>query len=341
MPPLNPSALLATLLDTGYSQATAGVIAAIAQETERGPLAERLKQLEQRAEELDQADELLPAEDATLRALLADLGDSLEKGAILIAAVSPLLEGLGINAAGQYVRQISLPGVSDQQLAGIGVRWNNPDPEALNAVVNYTNSDAWAALLKKYGDIEAQVRAIALDGIAGGRGALAIARDLREAIESLPASQANTLMRTLQMQSFKEATALNQVANADILEPETIRIAALDDRTCMSCVALHGTRLPLGATVDDHWNGRCTSITIVKGLPPPDVQTGEDWFANRTEDQQREQMGNAAYEAWKAGAISLQDFPERHTDALFGEMITKASLKGMLGRAAKDYYMTN
>lgn len=336
-----PAELLSLLLDQGYTDTTAAVIGAIARDTERGPLAERLKQFDARAKELADKGESMTAEDAALRALLADFGDTLRKNALLIDAVSLGLESLGIDAAGQFVRMTTLPGISDEQLQGVGVRWNYADVEAINALVNYTQSDAWKQMLAQYGDIEERVKNIAIKGIVSGQGSLSMARDLRQAIEYIPAFQANVLMRTLQMESFRDAAAINQTANADILEPYCIRIAALDDRTCMSCVALNGTQIPLGSTVDDHWNGRCTSITVIKGVEPPNVQTGEDWFAARSEQEQRSQMGNAAYEAWRDGAISLKDFPQNQTDPLFGDMIVEASLKGILGEGAQKYYATS
>jgi len=333
-----PVELLSKLLDKGYSNATAQVIRSIARDTETGPLALRLDQFDQRAAELAAQGEQMSVDDPVLRALLADFGQALKKDALLINAAAPDLESLGIDAAGNFVRQTSLPGLSDKMLQGIGVTWNSPPPEAIQQVVQYTAGDAWKNFLSEYGDIEAKVRAIAVRGIMSGMGPRAIANEIRHAVETIPAFQANALMRTLQVTSFRDSQVVHELANADILQPVKIRMAALDDRTCMSCVALSGTELALGERVNDHWNGRCFSITILRGRKAPDVQTGEEWFENRTEAQQRAQMGDAAYEAWIEGAIALNDFPHHETDPLFGEVITEASLKGMIGEDAKKYY---
>lgn len=106
----------------------------------------------------------------------------------------------------------------------------------------------------------------------------------------------------------------------------------------MSCVALHGQILPIDARIDDHHMGRCTSITKVRGLDAPTVESGPDWFTAQSEDTQRQMMGDARFEAWKSGAIQWGDFPKAYTDDLFGRMIGEASLRGMLGSGAKAYY---
>ena len=114
-------------------------------------------------------------------------------------------------------------------------------------------------------------------------------------------------------------------------------IAVLDDRTCMSCISLHGTRLPINARVDDHHSGRCDSVTKVRGLPVPVVESGEDWFNRRTDSQQQAQMGVAAWHAWQAGAFNLDQYPRPYTDDLFGDMIGHNSLVGILGAKAQEF----
>jgi hypothetical protein len=337
-----PVELLSKLLDKGYTDATAQVIRSIARDTQSGPLANRLKQFDERAAELAAAGEAMKADDPVLRALLADFGVALKRDALLIDAAAPDVQAIGIDGAGEFVRQNVLPGFSTRMMEGIGVSWNTPSAEAVQSVVQYTSGEAWQAELAKYADgIGRQAQEIAIRGIVSGKGPMAIARDLRNAIENMPAFQANNLMRTLQVTSFRDAAVMHQVANAAILETEVIRVAALDDRTCMACVALCGTRLKLGERVNDHWQGRCFSVTIVKGRPAPNVPNGEEWFEARTPLQQRQQMGSAAYEAWTEGAIALGDFPHKKDDALFGEIITENSLKGMLGDDAKQYYKNN
>jgi len=224
---------------------------------------------------------------------------------------------------------LALPGISDGQLAQIGVAWNVPDPEAVNALVGYVNSEGWAAEIGRYpGLILDTVRHQAVRGIVEGWSPLVTAREIRRISEGMTVAQANNLMRTVQLVSYRDATAIHQRANADILT-EQIRIATLDGRTCMACVALHGTRLAVGERVLDHHQGRCTSIAVVRGRPRV-VQTGEDWFNGLDEATARGLAGDAAYELLRSGRATLRDFVQPYRDPVFGEMIREASVRQII-----------
>lgn len=331
--------LMASLLDRGYTRAAGAVLDAVSANGSSGVLKRRLAELEQEAARLAAEGVRMTPQNPVMRALIADLEDVMRANAALVNSASEGVQASGIQASSVVQRQLALPGVSDAQLRALGVRWNVPNPEAVAQVVNYAESDAWAALLGKYqtGTVDT-VRTIAVRGMTAGWGPLRIAREVHAVVTGLPTHEANVLLRTLQLTAMRDADVVHRVSNAAILEYQ-IRIAALDDRTCMACVALHGERLPIDARIDDHHAGRCTSITVVKGIgEPAGLITGEQWFARRTPEQQRAQMGNAAFEAWQAGAITLKDFPKPYTDPVFGRMVREASLKGMLGPDAKAYY---
>lgn len=337
-----PAELLRGLLDSGYTDATAQVIRAISTGADREPLRTRLAQFDARAAELAAAGEQMSEDDPVLRALLADFGDQLRRDALLIDTAAPDLQSLGIDAAGQFFRQTTIPGLTDAMLAGFGIEWNSPDPEAINAAVQFTTSEAWAAELAKYQTgIESQVREIALRGIVSGRGPLDIAREVRGAIDSIPAYRANSTMRTLQLESYRTGAALHQDANRGILEVQ-IRIAALDARTCLCCISEHGKELPIGEKVVDHDQGRCTSITKLKGQvgdiifqryvnnEQVNFKTGEEWFNALPEDQQRAIAGPGALEALERGDVRLADFVQPYNSAIYGPMIRQSSLRNAL-----------
>lgn len=340
-----PVELLSKLLDKGYTQATAQVIRSIARDTETGPLAERLKQLDQHAQELADKGEAMSPDDPYLRALLADFGDALKKDAVLIDAVAPDVQTLGIDAAGQFVRQTSLPGFSDAMLHSIGVQWNTPDPEAVNAAVGFVTSDAWKAELQQYtSDPVDKALQIAIRGIVAGEGPLTTAREVHAFIEAYPAYRANSLMRTTQLESYRAATAIHQDANRDILVVQ-IRQAALDDRTCLCCIALHGTEVPIGEPILDHDQGRCFSITKVKGRlgevvtqryindEPVMFQTGEEWFNALPEERQKAIAGFGALDALKRGEVRMGDFVQPYQSDIFGDMVRQGSLKRAIEQA--------
>lgn len=321
--------LVRKLLDRGYENASRAMIEAIASEFNSGVMATRLNQLDAESQRLAMSGEKLTADNPVLRATLADLDTALRQSARHINQAAGDVQQNGMDAASTLTRELALPGISDEQLKNIGIRWNTPDPEALVAAINFTRTGAWKAELNKYqqgvGDV---ARNIALRGIAEGRGPIHIARDLRKTITTLPIAKANNIARTLQLASYRTGTAANQVVNSDILEG-AIRIAVLDSRTCMSCVALHGKRLRVGEIVRDHHQGRCTCISIVKNRPR-NIQAGEVWFRNQNEEVQRKMMGDTAYKEWRRGKFQLADYPQPYKDDVFGLMIREKSLRDLL-----------
>jgi len=342
MPPAQRNVLEAVnkLLERGYAQAAGAVLRTITlQSTGDNTLMQRrLAELMAEAARLAEAGKRLTPENAILRAVLADFDDVMRANQALVAGAAGEVQASGIAVAGQAVRATALPGISDAALRAAGLTWNVPDPEALRALIEYTASSAWQQRLDRYGEgLGTLARDTVVRGMAMGQGPLATAEQLRGVIENLPEAYADTMMRTLQITSYHDAQVVHRVANAHIIT-EHVRTASLDDRTCMACVALHGTVLRPDERVDDHHNGRCTSVAVVRGRAAPEVEAGPAWFERQPEARQRAMMGDAAYEAWKAGAINLQDYPRRYTDPVFGEMVGAQSLRGMLGDAAREYY---
>ena len=64
---------------------------------------------------------------------------------------------------------MALPGLTDQDLRGIGIGWNTPDPDAVNAAVNFTNGQAWRDELERFGrDVPNQLRQMIIRSIVNG-----------------------------------------------------------------------------------------------------------------------------------------------------------------------------
>lgn len=334
--------LINGLLDRGYNNTVQPVLNAVARSTNSGLIQQRLGELDKEVARLMEAGEKLKPDNPVLRALLADLQDTMKVNGKVVDGAAEAVQQTGIDAAARIQRQLALPGVTDAQLAKIGIKWNNPDPEAVAQLISYANSDPWVAMLEKYGaDVVDVVRNQAIRGIAEGWSPLRTASSIRQITENMPGYSANTLMRTLQLTSYRDATAASQNANINIID-QVIRIAALDDRTCLSCIALHGSVVwdserdggtPVNR-VDDHWNGRCTCIVQVKGRPPFNITPGPQWFDSLSTSRQQQQASFAdspgKFEAFKNGSVTLQDFVHQHTDSTFGDMIREASLSDAL-----------
>lgn len=126
-------------------------------------------------------------------------------------------------------------------------------------------------------------------------------------------------------------------------------VATLDTKTCPSCIALHGTRHPFYEEFYDHPHGRCIPVPLVTELPlwvyggdyeikHPSVGSGEEWFDLLDSDTQKEILGPGMYNAWKDGAVSLQDMSVLVDNPAYGTIARKASLVELLGDGARQYY---
>lgn len=320
------------LLDGQFNRVMALIYQAIGRDFARtGLLGKRLADIEARAKELDADGKPMTLETPEVSAFLADYERSLRRYAALLDSVAESIQVTGVTAGLAIAERTTLAGLEATQFAR---RWQRPAQGVLTELVKYVSKPEFKQRVDDYPSAVIKI----ISGVVRGKNPIATARALRTVSPSLTSYGANSLMRTLQMTAYRDATAASYVANADILEPVCIRIAALQvGRTCLACIALHGTEIPLGSRVDDHDNGRCTSIAIIRGRPR-NIQTGIDWFGGLTTDQKRTIAGQSAYEAISRGDVTLPEFVGRRTDPIFGPQIEALSLKKLFGPAAQDYY---
>jgi hypothetical protein len=147
---------------------------------------------------------------------------------------------------------------------------------------------------------------------------------------------------TTQLYAYREATRANYIANSEIVGSWKW-YAALDGRTCLSCVNKHGREFEANQSLNDHHQGRCTQIPIIKdyqkfGLEPLQIETGENWFNQLPNSQKIERMGEARYRAFLAGEFRFSELSQPYQNDIYGEMIKEASLVGLLGQRAERYY---
>ena len=339
------SLYLGRLLDRAFGSIAGPLLLQIAASTRSGRIQQGLRELDEEVRRLIDAGETrLKPDNPVLRNLLADLKDEMRTNSGHLAAAAEALQRNGIELAGTVQQELAFAGIPRRQLATIGIRWNSPDPAAVQRLVDYSRRESWRALVAKYGDDAVEiVQRQSLMGIAGGWSPRRTAERIRELVENVPRVQAENLMRTLQLTSYRDATALQQTANTEIIR-QVVRVAALDQRTCLACIAAHGDVLwdserdggnPV-ERVHDHHSGRCSSVIIVRGRQR-DIQSGETWF-NSLPPQ--EQAGLAALqnspgklEALRSGRVRLDDFRRPYRDDTFGQMLGEASLQDALEKA--------
>jgi len=223
---------------------------------------------------------------------------------------------------------------------GVRVRWNRLPIEATQDLIGFLHdgSPLRALLDELPGQAGQAVADELVQGVALGLNSREISRRIRRAA-GVGLVRALRIARTETMRAYREATRRSYQANSDIVKG-WIWHAALDRRTCPMCWAMHVTQHGLDETLGDHPNGRCTMIPWVasweelgfEGAPDTRVvvEPGESIFKEQPEDVQRAVLGNAGYEAWKAGKVTLRDFVGERTDPRWGRTFYAKSLRSIL-----------
>lgn len=157
--------------------------------------------------------------------------------------------------------------------------WMRPDPAALQNIVNYAESDAFVTRMQAFGDNAARDFADTMLGLtAQGQNPRAIARGMTQWL-GIPYTWAENSTRTMQLYSYRLSNHAAFAANPRVLTGWMWR-AALDLRTCMSCVRQHGSIHKLDDALNDHHRGRCLPpgqvVTTLRGnVPIEQVRVGD------------------------------------------------------------------
>lgn len=138
------------------------------------------------------------------------------------------------------------------------------------------------------------------------------------------------LTRTSQIWAYREATRANYQANNDVVTGWQWT-ATEDELTCTSCLSMHGTIHDNDEVLDDHWNGRCYPTPVILGEAILPETAGLDYFNGLSEQEQRDILGNQAWEAYRDGRFDFSDLNKQVDDPVFGTMRVTPSLSDLIG----------
>ena len=88
--------------------------------------------------------------------------------------------------------------------------------------------------------------------------------------------------------------------------------------------------MPVEEPFFDHPGGRCVAVGCLKGEADPVWDSGRKWFLSQNEETQSLIMGKGRFEAWKDGAIKLEDLAVETTDPTWGKSLGVRPLKEMI-----------
>ena len=235
--------------------------------------------------------------------------------------------GLARDATRQTVTQGIPNGVTMANLANIGLGWNELPDDAFQSFVGIAGDGAPLGDLLRdsvVGDVPGVKDAIG-EGIALGKGPRETAELVRVA-GGMPLARALVITRTETNRAYREATRLQYANNSQVVKGYR-RMCAKDDVTCLACIALDGELYALDEPLNEHPNGRCALVPEVVdyhdlGLDMPETprpQNARDWLSGQSSDLQRQVLGGARYDAWKAGEIQLNQLATLKRNPVWGD----------------------
>ncbi len=235
---------------------------------------------------------------------------------------------------GELLQRVSRPGLS--------VQWARLPVGATEDLVGYLrNGSPLRVLLDELGPQASQsVREGLLTGLALGQNPRDTARRVRAAFGG-SLDRALKISRTETMRAYRSATLRTYRENSDIVTGWRW-LAAKSPRTCPMCLAMDGTWHPLTEELNDHPNGRCAAVPALRGDPrdDPGWETGRQWLEKQPEDVQCQVLGDAGYEAYRAGAVSLDDFVGVRRSREWGTTRRARSLVQILGEEGQQRWIS-
>lgn len=231
----------------------------------------------------------------------------------------------------------------------IGTRFNQPSVEQIRSLVGYVDSPAFQAAMDAYGPHHGDAVAdILLDGASRGVDPVRTARLVSKYTTDVPLFDALRTVRTVQIWSARQGSHEIYRANADVLNG-WLWSAARDGHVCMSCRSQDGKIFPLSATLNDHHLGRCAPVPVTKtwgelgfegGSEVLDgYETGIQRFEAMTDAEQIAVMGRAAWQAWKDGRFTLDQYAQPYSNPIYGPMLGEASLTQLVGPELAQVYV--
>ena len=182
-------------------------------------------------------------------------------------------------------------------------------------------------LMKDYPATMLEMTQALIDATATGQNPRETARLMLDAMAG-NLDRALTIARTEQLRAYRTAS-LQQMKDSGVVKGY-VRRCALQDNTCMACIALDGQEYPTDHMMETHPNCRCFMEPMLEGLGSTAPEDGSKWFARQPEEVQREMMGNTKYEAYRDGKFELNQMAATGRDPEWGPTVRVASLGDLL-----------
>lgn len=233
------------------------------------------------------------------------------------------LTGQGIGHAADAIRAVY------SQAGMVGEFFDILPVEAVNAMIGLagdgTPLDRY--LRRIYGDATDGLTNALIDGLARGLNPIETARLMRDGF-GMGLTHALNTARTETLRAYRFAS-LEQYRSSGVVSGFK-RLAAHDARTCAGCLFTEGQFYESQADFDEHNQGRCTAVPVVKGVDEPTWLSGRDWFLIQPESVQADILGAGRFEAWQKG-VSLDAMVTKRNDPVWGGAFVPTPVEKLAG----------
>jgi len=241
------------------------------------------------------------------------------------------LEGVATGTLGAGMRQAAELGVQQAlyslEALGVAGSFNRLSTAAVQNLVSLARAGRPLSTLLEpmYGLAAAGILRELTNGLALGLGPREIAR--RMAADGLSDGLNHLLLVTRdQYNRAHRLAALESYRRSGVVAGYVRRCARQAGRTCVACIALDGQEYRLEAEFEEHPQGRCTLIPLVRGVNYDGLGSGQLWFEALGEEEQIATMGRGRWEAWQDGRLTWDNMVRRVTNPVWGTSVTPARI---------------
>lgn len=227
----------------------------------------------------------------------------------LITKNQAVLAAQGINDASIVLKLI----IKDARL---GMKFDRLPVDALNSLFGFAGDGTPLRnmLMRAHPDAVDGLLNALVKGLALGKNPTEVAKMMADGF-GIGLQKALTLARTEQLRAYR-AGNLEQYRNSGVVTGYK-RMATRDSNTCPGCLFADGQMFDTEHEFDEHPNGRCQIVPVVRGAEEPTWQNGTDWFKAQSAETQREILGGERFDAWQNGA-SLESMSKLVNDPTWG-----------------------
>lgn len=204
-------------------------------------------------------------------------------------------------------------GIANLTSGGVRVAFNSVTAQNIVAGIDYVDSEPFRAAVGGLAEYHAQQAVdIVLSAIAQGQNPRITAQAIAGYFKGSQSPMVDALRLTRTTQIYSARNGTQQIYKQTGVSQWIWSANLGNPRTCLACIAMHGTLHPVDELLNDHFNGRCAACPVTPrwselGLAGQELQveTGVDWFNRQDANTQIAAMGPQLFEAWQKGKFTF------------------------------------